>query len=134
MTVRSLVLSLALAGWPSACSGPRSDTPVDAYLGFATAVRKGEPTAAYGALSAGTQQVLQQRADAISKASGGAVKADAAALFFSSGQRPSPVAEVKAVREEGDRAVVRVTADGQTREIALIKEPTGWKLDLAEAL
>src|SRR2546430_91489 len=88
---------LILAAASPACGAARSDSRVDAYVSFVKLVQKGETSAAFAQLSSAPRPALEQRAKEISDASGGAVKTDPAALFFSGNLHPRPVTEVKVV-------------------------------------
>lgn len=120
---------------PASCNPPRTDTPVDAYLAFVRAAQKGDQKAVYAGLSAPTQQALQARAQQVSQASGGAIKADPASMILAAGPRPSPPTEVTLLRQDGQgAAVVRVTSEQGSSEVHMLKEPSGWKVDLMAAL
>ena len=123
--------ALALA---AGCNRPHFDTPAAAYDSFARAIQKGDYQVAWSALSSGTQQLLSDRAKEISSASGGSVRDDPAALFFAEGARAPLVSEIKVVREEGDSAVLAVTAGGTTREVRMVKERGSWRIDSEPAL
>jgi hypothetical protein len=127
-------IALALLGgalW-GGCS--KRDDPVTAYNALATSVEKGEYPKAYEALSAPTKQVLEARARQLSTDSDGGVRDDPAALFISAnGQSPAPE-EVRLVRSDGGRAVLSVRSPKGEREVVMVKEASGWKLDLTDAL
>ena len=127
-------LPLAALALAAGCNRPRFDTPTAAYESFARAIQKGDYEVAWSALSAGTQKTLSDRAREISAASGGSVKDDPAALFFAQGARAPLVSEIKLVREEGESAVLTVTAAGATREVRMVKERGGWRIDSEPAL
>src|SRR4051794_40781430 len=111
----AVTVSVSLAVLSVASSGCRKpNTPEQAYVLFTEAVERGDEKAAYEALSEKTRQDLQRRAEEISKASGGSVKADPAGLMFTFTGRPSGVTKVSMVSLEGDRAVVKVTSGGST--------------------
>lgn len=126
-----IVTLLALGG----CSRPRWDKPDDAYRSFASAVRKGEYKTAWDALSAETRKKMEERAKAVSQASGGSVKDEPMLMFFASGYKPLPQGELKVAKEEGQSAVVEITiADGGvTQSQKMIKEGDRWAVDLTEA-
>src|SRR5687768_6442285 len=102
------LLVLGLAG----CNRPRFGTPQDAYRSFHRLVQKGELKEAWGALSKPTQDVLTQKAQTVSEASGGSVKPEPLALFFANVPPPPDVTEVSLVREEGNEATVLVRSSG----------------------
>jgi hypothetical protein len=123
-----ILAALSLA----ACDKSRGGSPVDAYLSFSRAVQRGDAKAAYPLLSSRTQQKLAARAKEISAASGGAIKDDPAALAFSSAPRPDPLNEVKLLSQAGDRATLEVQAGGRTERLTMLKEKSGWKVDLGD--
>jgi len=120
------VLSLA------ACEKSRGGSPVDAYVSFSRAVQRGDAKAAYALLSSRTQEKLAARTKEISAASGGAIKDDAAALAFSGAPRPDPLNEVKLISQAGDQATLEVQAGGGTERLTMLKEKSGWKVDLGD--
>jgi hypothetical protein len=128
------LLPLAALALAASCNRPHFDTPTAAYESFARAIQKGDSKVAWSALSSGTQQLLSDRAREISAASGGSVRDDPAALFFAGGVPAPRVSEVKVVREEGDSAVLAVTAGGTTREVRMVKERGSWRIDSEPAL
>jgi hypothetical protein len=119
----------------SGCSRPRWDKPDEAYRAFSSAVRRGEYKTAWDALSAKTRKKMEERAKAVSQASGGSVKDEPMLMFFASGYKPLPQGELKVAKEEGQSAVVEVTiADGGvTQSQKMIKEGARWAVDLSEA-
>jgi hypothetical protein len=129
MPLLVLVL-LALGG----CSKYKFDTPQNAYTSFHELVRRGELKQAFGALSQGTRDAVTARAQALKEASGGNVKSEPHELFFMNSAPPADVTEITLVREEGDVATVRVLSSGQTREVRLVREASGWKIDLSDSL
>ena len=128
-----LVLALA-ATLPAGCNRPRFDTPTDAYRSFHRHAQKEELAQAYEALSTPTREALAARAKAVAEASGGSVKDDPVALFFSNVSRPADVAEVTLASEQGDAATLSVLSSGERRTVRMVRESTGWKVDLSQAL
>ncbi|WP_224243958.1 hypothetical protein [Hyalangium gracile] len=112
----------------------RADTPVNAYTTFHELVKKGDYKKAYAGLSQPTRDALSARTQALKDSSGGSLKAEPYDLLFTNSAPPSDVTEVTLVREEGDVATVRVLSSGQEREVKLVREPSGWKIDLSESL
>ncbi|MBN1207173.1 MAG: hypothetical protein JXB05_19975 [Myxococcaceae bacterium] len=125
-----LVLALLALG---GC-GRRFDTPQNAYTSFHQLLQRGEFKKAYAALSQTTQEALAARAQALKEASGGTMKSEPYELLFANYTPPADVTEVTLVREEGDVATVRVLSSGQTREVRLVREASGWKIDLSDSL
>ncbi len=119
-----------LAGLLLASGCQKAGTPEGAYLAFAEASERGDAAAAFGALSTPAQNELRARAEAASKASGGSIKADPAALVFTFTGRPSGISNARTLSVEGDRAVVEVTANGSTARVPMVREQAGWKVDL----
>jgi hypothetical protein len=126
-----LVLALLALG---GCGKSGFDTPQNAYTSFHAQVQRGEFKKAYGALSQATRDLLTARAQAMKEASGGNVKAEPYELLFMNSAPPSDVTEITLVREEGGVATVRVVSSGQAREVRLVREPSGWKVDLSDSL
>jgi len=107
---------------------------VTAYSAIATSVEKGEYPKAYEALSAPTKQILESRARQLNADSDGGVRNDPSVLFISAnGQVPAPE-EVRLVSTDGRRAVLSVRSPRGAREVVMLKEEAGWKLDLTDAL
>ena len=132
-TATSLLLLalLALGG----CNRANYETPVNAYKSFLQSAQRGDDKKAYGALSQPTQQLLQARAEAAAKASGGAVKADPVAFFFANVPPPADVTDVSpSSPEQGDVAMVSVKSSNGTSQVRMVREPTGWKIDLTQSL
>lgn len=125
-----LLALLALGG----CRKYSFDTPQEAYTSFHALVRRGEFKQAFGALSQNTQEALTRRAQELRTASGGNMKAEPHELLFMNSAPPADVTEVTLVREEGDVATVRVLSSGQAREVRLVREASGWKVDLSDSL
>ncbi|MBF5044726.1 hypothetical protein FGE12_20165 [Aggregicoccus sp. 17bor-14] len=129
------LLVLALAGSAlTGCHRPRFDTPVDAYRSFHRLVQRGELAQAYDVLSTPTREALARRAHALAEASGGSVKDDPVALFFSNVSRPADVSEVTLAGEQGDAATLHVVSSGAARTVRMVREPSGWRVDLSEVL
>jgi hypothetical protein len=124
-----LVLALLALG---GCK--RADTPVNAYTTFHEHVRKGEYKQAYAGLSQATRDALTARTQALKETSGGTVKAEPYELLFTNSAPPADVTEVTLVREEGGVATVRMLSAGQEREVRLVRESSGWKIDLSDSL
>ncbi len=127
------LVALVLLGL-GGCNRPRFGTPQDAYTSFHRLVKRGELQQAWGVLSKPTQDALAQRAKVVGEASGGEEKPEPMALFFANVPPPPDVTEVSLVREEGDEATVLVRAAGSSHEVRMVREPSGWKVDLSASL
>ncbi|HEX8826428.1 MAG TPA: hypothetical protein VF794_41385 [Archangium sp.] len=125
-----LLVLLALGG----CNRPSYETPVKSYQTFHRAVQRGEYKLAYATLSKPTQEALQAQAETVAKSSGGAVKADPLAFFFANVPPPADVTEVTLLSEEGDVAKVGVVSSIGKSQVRMVREPSGWKVDLTESL
>jgi nucleoid-associated protein YgaU len=126
-----LLALLALSG----CNRPNYETPVSAYRSFLQSVQRGDDKRAYAALSQPTQEILKARAQAAADASAGAMKADPVAFFFANVPPPADVTEVTLSSEEGDVAKVSViSSSGTSNQVRMVREPTGWKIDLTQSL
>jgi len=133
LAVTFLLASSSWCGTPAAAKP--TEEPVDAYLAFVRSVRKGDVKQAYGQLSTDTRTLLEKRAEEVSAASGGALKKDPMALFFTGSPRHgADVNEVKLVNRTDTRATVNAKAGEQEKVITLVKEADGWKVDLTEQL
>ena len=128
-----LVLVLAASAL-AGCDRSSFATPVEAYRSFHRHVQRGELAQAYEALSTPTREQLAARSKALAEASGGSVKDDPVALFFSNVSRPADVSEVTLESEQGDVATLRVVSSGTRRTVRMVREPQGWRVDLSGAL
>ncbi|HEY0096842.1 MAG TPA: hypothetical protein VGB96_21120 [Archangium sp.] len=104
------------------------------YEDFHELVQKGEYRGAYAFLSQPTQQALQARAKTVADASGGTVKADPVAFFFANVPAPADVTKVSLLSEEGDVARVEVVSSAGKSEVRMVRELSGWKVDLTQSL
>ena len=133
--MRVLLVLTLLAAFSSRCQpATPADEPVKTYLDFVRAVRKRELTQAYAGLSTETRALLEKRAQELSAASGGALKADPMSLFFSAPGPAGDVSEVKLLEIQGNRATLSARSAEQTQTVTLVKEAGGWKVDLTQAL
>jgi hypothetical protein len=132
----SFVMSLLLLAVPTlgGCNRPSYETPVRAYQTFVRAVQRGDDKTAYSALSQSTQQALQVRAQTAAQASSGAVKADPSAFFFANVVPPPDVTEVTLAGETGDTAQVNVVFSNVKKQVRMVRETSGWKIDLTQSL
>ena len=137
MSRKAPAIALALLGgalW-GGCS--KRDDPVTAYSAIATSVEKGEYPKAYEALSAPTKQLLEARARKLNAESDGGVREDPATLFFSTNyntQVSAPEDLPRLVSSDERRAVLKVRSRRGERDVVMVREDSGWKLDLTEAL
>ena len=139
MRPASLILLLLTGALLPACSAPRHDTPVNAYRSFHAAAQAAaqdprKAAAAFATLSEPTRKALEARASAASEASGGALRNEPAALLFANAKVAPGVPDVQLVREEGDAATVRVASSAGTREVRMVRESAGWRVDLTDSL
>ena len=109
-------------------------SPVEFYISFVSGVQRGEYSQAFQKLTQQTQAALNQKAEGLARASGNAIRADGALIFFTAGTAPEPLAEVKLVSAEGDKAKLKATAGGKSSEVLLVKESGNWKIDLSESV
>lgn len=128
----SLLLPLVLAALAACNRAPTG--PVDTYRAFHARVKKGQAREAYALLSEPTQQALDARARAMGQALGSQEPPDPAALLFANARPPGDVTEITLVREEGSAATVRVVSSGAPSDVRMVREPSGWKLDLTDSL
>ncbi|MFY0529263.1 hypothetical protein ACN28I_40900 [Archangium gephyra] len=125
-----LLAVLVLGG----CNRPSYTTPDKAYQSFLEALRRGDEKTAWSVLSQPTQEALKARAETAAKASGGTVKADPLAFFFANVPPPPDVTEVSLLSEEGDVAEVGVVSSNVKSQVRMVREPSGWKIDLTKSL
>lgn len=126
-----LVLALLALG---GCGKAQFSTPKDAYTAFHAHVKRGDYKAAYAALSQGTKAALTARSQELKDTSGGKVDLEPYELLFMNSAPPADVTDNTLVREEGDVATLRVVSSGQAREVRLVREASGWKVDLSDSL
>jgi hypothetical protein len=131
-----VVMSLLLLAVPplAGCNRPSYETPVRAYQTFLRAVQRGDEKTAYSALSQPTQEALKAKAAAAASASAGTVKADPVAFFFANVAPPPDVTEVTLAGETGDTAQVNVVFSSVKRQVRMVREMSGWKIDLTQSL
>ena len=127
------LLAACVAGVAN-CRQSQEENPVNAYNLFAEALKKADLKGAYGYLSAETRQAIEQRTQAVSAASGGVVKTDPPTWLFGSVGRPPPLTEVKLLSLDGGTATVRVAGGNLSSKVTMVRERTGWKVDLREWL
>jgi hypothetical protein len=126
-----LVLALLALG---GCGKNQFTTPQNAYTSFHEHVKRGEYKKAYAALSQGTRDALTARAKTLKESTGGKVDEEPYELLFMNSAPPSDVTDITLVREERDVATVRVLSSGQAREVRMVREASGWKVDLSDSL
>jgi hypothetical protein len=124
------LLLLALVG----CNRPNYETPVKAYETFHREAQRGNYKEAWSALSKPTHEALQARAQTVAQASGGAVKADPVAFFFANVPPPADVTKVSLLSEDGEVAKVSVVSSTGESQVRMVRESSGWKVDLSESL
>jgi len=118
--------------WISAveCRPAQEHNPVAAYNTFVEALRKGDLNGAYRQLSTPTREAVEKRAAEIAAASGGALKPEPANLIFGGGGRAQPLTELTLISQNGGSATVRASAGSFARNIPMVRESSGWKVDL----
>lgn len=114
------------------CRPSQEESPVNAYNSFTEALRKGDLKTAYGYLSTETRRAIEQHTQAVSDASGGVVKGDPATWVFGGVGKAPPLTEVKLLNQDGGAATVRAAAGSFARNVTMVRERTGWKVDLTE--
>jgi hypothetical protein len=114
----------------AACRRP--SPPDAAYRTFAQATREGDADTAWSLLSARTRDWLDRRAGEVAaRAPEGVVPSSGKEMLLGSAALAAPrVKSIVVVRESGDRAVLKVEAEGQpAREVTLVNEG-GWRVDI----
>ncbi|MBX5484961.1 MAG: hypothetical protein IRZ16_24350 [Myxococcaceae bacterium] len=108
---------------------------MSAYISFSNALRKGEVNTAWSALSAESQKILTARAKAIADASDGGMSDNPKTLLVSGTGTAPDLKEVTLLRQQGNEAWVSVVpSEGSAREVRMVKESDGWKLDVSDLL
>ena len=131
----SMRLWCLLLGGIFACERPVARSQEElAYRAFAEAVRRGDSTAAWAALSQRTRRLMEAKSKAVSDASRGVVKDEPALMLFQSGTRPPPAGDVKIVESDGGTAVIEVSVDGQAHHLVMVRESDRWVVDLFDVL
>ncbi len=130
------LLPLLLLALPvlEGCKRPGASSPEDAYRAFVQLLQRNESRKAYAVLSKGTQEALDARAQAVAKATDGGAQEEAATFFFANVPVPTDVTEVTLLSEEGDVARVGVVSSAGKSEVRMVREASGWKVDLTESL
>ncbi len=135
MPAHAPLLVLLIAVTLLACNRPTWDTPTDAYMSFARAIQKQDSRTAWTGLSEESRKALEERAQVISEATGGAVRAAPQPLFFGGGFETPPVRSVKLLSQDGMQARLAVVSEGGTeREVRMVREKEGWRLDVTDLL
>lgn len=121
---------LVLAG----CSA-EDGAPDRAFRAFVSAAQEGRVGDAWSLLSRPTREAMQSQFDSL-VAAGAKPAEDAAHMLFSgTEQLARPIREVAVVKEEGGSAVLKIVdGAGGSREVRMVKEDRGWRLDLASEL
>jgi len=125
-----LVLALLALG---ACNKSQP-TPKEVYESFHAKVQQQQYKEAFAMLSLPTQRAIDARVQKMKEASGGTLKSEGYEVFFANSVPPPDVTEVTVVPGEGDVATVRVVSSDKTREVRMVREPSGWKIDLSDSL
>jgi hypothetical protein len=109
-------------------------SPKEVYEAFHAKVQQQQYREAYALLSTPTQQAIDERVQKLKEASGGNLKAEAHEVFFANSVPPPDVTKVTVVSEERDVATVSVLSSDKSREVRMVREPSGWKSDLSDSL
>jgi hypothetical protein len=126
-------LLLFAAGCRSSVVEP--NTPEQAYVAFAKAVRMGELETAWASLSTPTRTLLAARSKDISEKSMGLIQDEPSRIFFQSGLKPQKeIGPVKIVTESDTQATLEIQGMDGREKITLLKEGTRWTVDLTSAL
>jgi len=116
------------------CRPVQEGNPVAAYNAFVETLKKGDLNGAYRQLSTPTRQAVEKRASAIAVASGGLLKPEPASLIFGGGGRAQQLTELTLLNQDGGSATVRASAGSFARNIPMVRESSGWKVDLTQWL
>lgn len=117
-----------------ACTRAETDDPVEAYQLLLRNIQRNEVKAAFAGLSAQTRQLLNERSQALARASDGGVRDDAPALFFAQLERPSSLSDIALAERDAGTALLKVASTAGGASIRMVKEEGGWKLDLTATL
>jgi hypothetical protein len=128
-----LTLAFSLLGLAS-CQKPVAQGPVDAFVALSKEARAGDGRAVFERLSKPTQSALAARVAALRQVADGGVPADPVAHLLGDPTLEGPPSQVTLLKEEGEVAMVKVEAGGASTTVRLVKEPSGWKLDLTDRL
>jgi hypothetical protein len=125
-----LVLALLALGGCNRGAPP----PVEVYKDFHAKVQQQQYKEAYAVLSTPTRTAIDARVQKLKEASGGTLKHEPHEVFFVNSVPPADVTEVTLVSEEAAVATVRVVSSGKSREVRMVREASGWKIDLSDTL
>ncbi len=132
MRAAAVVVLLLLSA--SACKRQRPDDPVTAYELFAKRIQRDDVKGAFQGLSTPTQELLTERAKAMAKASAGSLSDHPVDYLFLRTVRAAQVTSVKLVKEDDATATLSVESGGQVQTVHMVKEASGWRVDLTEQL
>ncbi|MCK6551547.1 hypothetical protein L6R52_37280 [Myxococcota bacterium] len=135
---RSHLLALAgLALATAAACRPAAPTPEETLRTFLGDLRGGRPDSAWAALSEATKKTLEERHAALAAASGRPAEPRPAKLLYDElGVMTLSVPEsIAVVSPPGHEVTLRVTVkDGRSSDVRLVREGSGWKIDLLGSL
>lgn len=117
------LLLLAAAG----CHRFPDDTPVDAYRSLLSAVQRDEDGRALALLTERSRAALTARAAQLASASGGALRPAPMDLLLAD-PRPPAAGELTVRSDDGNTAVLAVTAHGSVQEVHLVREAGHWRV------
>ena len=119
----ALLLLVASAG----CHRYPDDTPVEAYRSMLSAVQRDDDARTLSLLSERSRTALLGRAEALSKASGGALHPAPVDLLQADPRPPAP-GQVTVKSEDGRTAELAVTMHGTVQEVHLVNEAGHWRV------
>ena len=109
---------------------PQTLTAEQTLQGFSDAIRKGDSAAAFALLSKESRALAEQRATAISAASGGMIKNEPMAMMSQTGFKTAADFTVKAVEVSESATVFEVSRESGVHSVRLLKQDGRWLIDL----
>lgn len=117
------LLLLASAG----CHRFPDDTPIDAYRSLLSAVQRDDDARTLALLSEASRSALLARAEALTRATGGALHPLPVDLLQADPRPPGPT-QVSVKSEDARTAVLAVSAHGTVQEVRLVNEAGHWRV------
>jgi len=121
---RLLALLLLVA---AGCHRFPDDTPTDAYRSLLSAVQRDEDARAMALLSERSRSALTARAEQLATASGGALHPAPMDLLVADPRAPAP-GDLAVRSDDGQTAVLTVSASGSIQEVRLVREAGHWRV------